>query len=95
MRNLHSKVSAKQIQPVMAAVKTIFAHAEPDAIHQQWDQVADTLHESFPKVAEMMREAKPDVLAFTAFPKSHWQKIWSNNPISVNRPSRGTASAAV
>ncbi len=81
MRNLHGRVSAKQIPPVMAAVKTIFAHTEPDAIDQQWDQVADTLAPSFPKVAEMMREAKPDVLAFTAFPKAHWQKIWSNNPI--------------
>ena len=29
----------------------------------------------------MMREAKEDVLAFRAFPKAHWQKIWSNNPI--------------
>ena len=29
----------------------------------------------------MMGEAKTDVLAFTAFPKAHWQKIWSNNPI--------------
>lgn len=29
----------------------------------------------------MMREAKADVLAFTAFPKAHRQKIWSNNPI--------------
>ena len=29
----------------------------------------------------MMAEAKTDVLAFTAFPKAHWQKIWSNNPI--------------
>jgi putative transposase len=81
MRNLHGKVAAKQIPPVMAAVKTIFAHTEPDAIHAQWDQVADTLEPSFPKVSAMMREAKTDVLAFTAFPKAHWQKIWSNNPI--------------
>lgn len=29
----------------------------------------------------MMDEAKTDVLAFTAFPRAHWQKIWSNNPI--------------
>jgi len=36
---------------------------------------------SFPKVAAMMAEAKTDVLAFTSFPKGHWQKIWSNNPI--------------
>lgn len=43
--------------------------------------VADTLAASFPKVAAMMAEAKTDVLAFTAFPRAHWQKIWSNNPI--------------
>ena len=29
----------------------------------------------------MMRDAKEDVLAFRVFPKAHWQKIWSNNPI--------------
>lgn len=62
MRNLHGRVAAKQIPPVMAAVKTIFAHTESDAIHAQWDQVANTLESSFPKVSEMMREAKTDVL---------------------------------
>ncbi len=81
MRNLHGAVSAKQAQVVTAAVKTIFAHTEPEDIHAQWDQVADTLQSSFLKVTEMMREAKADVLAFTAFPKAHWRKIWSNNPI--------------
>ena len=25
--------------------------------------------------------AKTDVLAFTAFPREHWRKIWSNNPL--------------
>jgi hypothetical protein len=81
MRNVGSAVSAKHVPPVMAAVKTIFAHTEPDAVGVQWDQVTDTLAKSFPKVASMMREAKEDVLAFRAFPKAHWQKIWSNNPI--------------
>ena len=65
----------------MAAIKTVFAHTEPDAVAGQWDQVADTLAASFPKVAAMMRDAKEDVLAFRVFPKAHWQKIWSNNPI--------------
>lgn len=81
MRNIGSAVSAKQVPPVMAAIKTIFAHTEPDAVAEQWDNVADTLAGSFPKVAAMMRDAKHDVLAFRAFPKAHWQKIWSNNPI--------------
>ncbi|MFW0793172.1 IS256 family transposase [Gordonia sp. CPCC 205515] len=81
MRNLHGVVSAKQQPVVTAAIKTIFAHTEPEDVLAQWDHVAESLAEAFPKVAAMMVEAKADVLAFTAFPKAHWQKIWSNNPI--------------
>ena len=83
MRNLHTAVSAKHAPAVTAAVKTIFAHTDPDEVAAQWDRVADTLAASFPKVAAMMSDAKTDVLAFTAFPKAHWQKIWSNNPIVI------------
>ena len=33
-----------------------------------------------------MDEAKAEVLAFTAFPKAHWRKIWSTNPLErVNK----------
>ena len=89
MRNLHTTVSAKHAPAVTAAVKTIFAHTDPDEVAAQWDRVADTLAASFPKVAAMMSDAKTDVLAFTAFPKAHWQKIWSNNPIErLNKESK-------
>ena len=81
MRNLHGAVSAKHAPAVTAAVKTVFAHTDPEEVAAQWDTVADSLAGSFPKVAAMMNEAKADVLAFTAFPRAHWQKIWSNNPI--------------
>lgn len=81
MRNLHGVVAAKHAPAVTAAIKTVFAHTEPAEVAAQWDQVADTLEPTFPKVAAMMAQAKTDVLAFTAFPRAHWQKIWSNNPI--------------
>lgn len=81
MRNLQGAVASKHVPPVMAAVKTVFAHTDPVEVAAQWDQVVDTLTGSFPKVAAMMRDAKHDVLAFTAFPRAHWQKVWSNNPI--------------
>ncbi|UQE74420.1 IS256 family transposase [Gordonia sp. PP30] len=81
MRNLHGVVPGKQGPVVTAAVRTIFAHTDPADLSAQWDQVADSLAASFPKVAAMMNQAKPDVLAFSAFPQTHWQKIWSNNPI--------------
>jgi transposase-like protein len=41
-----------------------------------------------------MDEAKAEVLAFTGFPKAHWRKIWSTNPLSVNRPSRRRLAVA-
>jgi putative transposase len=28
-----------------------------------------------------MAAARTDVLAFATFPRSHWRKIWSNNPL--------------
>ena len=31
-------------------------------------------------MAELLAGAAPDILAFTAFPVAHWQKLWSNNP---------------
>ena len=64
MRNLHTAVAAKHAPAVTAAVKTIFAHTDPDEVAAQWDRVADTLASSFPKVAAMLGEAKTDVLAF-------------------------------
>ncbi len=34
----------------------------------------------------MLTEACEDLLAFTAFPTSHWKKIWSTNPLErVNK----------
>ena len=33
-----------------------------------------------------MDTAKTEVLAFTAFPRSHWPKVWSTNPLErVNK----------
>jgi hypothetical protein len=35
----------------------------------------------FPKIGPLMDDAKVEVLAFTAFPRPHWQKAWSTNPL--------------
>ena len=29
----------------------------------------------------MLTDAEPDLTAFAPFPREHWPKIWSNNPI--------------
>ena len=52
----------------------------PAEVHGQLDRVVEQLREPFPQVAELLAGAAPDILAFTAFPVAHWQKLWSNNP---------------
>ena len=69
---------------------------QPDAksVHAQYDRVLNALAEKLPKVADHLEQNRADVLAFTAFPKEIWRQIWSNNPLSVNRPSDDTSAAA-
>ncbi len=68
-------------QFVAAAFRSIFALGTPEEVLARYDEVTDTLTARFPKAAESMRQARADVLAFRAFPASHWHKIWSNNPL--------------
>ena len=80
-RNLLATVPKAHTEMVAAAFRSIFTLTTPDEVAARWDEVADTLADRFPKAAESMHAAKTDVLAFTAFPRGHWRKIWSNNPL--------------
>src|SRR3954452_13380606 len=80
-RNLLALVPKTHQDMVAAVFRTIFAQPDPDAVSATWDRVRDQLGERFPKVATLMDGAKTDVLAFTAFPRPHWTKIWSTNPL--------------
>ena len=53
----------------------------PTAAGKQWRHVADQLRAKLPKLAALLDEAEVDVLAFMDFPKEHWAKICSTNPI--------------
>jgi putative transposase len=66
---------------VAAAFRTIFAQATTGEIATQWDHVRTMLAERFPKAAALMDSAKDEVLASSAFPRAHWRKIWSTNPL--------------
>ena len=62
-------------------VRTIFQQLSPEEVHAQADRVIAQLREHFPQAAQMLEDALPDILAFATFPVSHWQKLWSNNPL--------------
>jgi len=80
-RNLLAKVPKSHVEFVAAAFRSIFALGTEKEIDARFDEVTDMLVERFPKAAESMRDARTDVLAFKTFPRAHWRKIWSNNPL--------------
>jgi putative transposase len=80
-RNLLALVPKTHQDMVAAVFRTIFAQPDPDTVSTTWDQVRDQLADRFPKIGPLMDDAKAEVLAFTGFPRSHWTKVWSTNPL--------------
>ena len=85
-RNVLSRIPRASAEMVLAVIRTIFAQPDAAAVRAQFDQVAAGLEERAPTVAAMLADAREDLLAFAAFPVSHWRKIWSTNPLErVNK----------
>ncbi len=80
-RNLLALVPKSHKDMVAAVFRTIFAQPDADTVSATWDEVRDQLAARFPKIGPLMDHAKAEVLAFTAFPRAHWSKIWSTNPL--------------
>lgn len=86
MRNMLAVAKHQHRQIVAALIRTIFAQPDPTNARTQLRAVVDQLETVAPKVAKKLETMENDLLAYTAFPTSHWPKIWSNNPIErLNR----------
>jgi putative transposase len=81
MRNALSLVPKEAQQMVGATIRTVFAQPDSESAHEQWRRVASFGNLSRKPSATLMDEAEEDVLSYATFPKEHWQKIWSNNPL--------------
>ncbi len=81
MRNALAHVSKAEHSMVSAAIRSVFAQDNQAAASQTWRHVADQLRKRFGKLAALMDDAEADVIAFMAFPRAHWPKLHSTNPI--------------
>lgn len=66
---------------MVAAVFRTIAQPDPEAMALTWDSVHDQLPARWPRTSPHMDAAKTEVLAFNTFPRAHWRKIWSTNPL--------------
>jgi transposase-like protein len=81
MRNILGTVASASKDMVAATVRTIFAQPSDTACRAQLHEVVRILEDQFPKAAELLANAEVDVLAHTGFPRGHWRKIASTNPL--------------
>ena len=68
MRNVLAKVPKGSQEMVAAAIRTIFAQPDAEAVHEQLHSIADKLGRQFPAVEQMLIDAAPDICAFASFP---------------------------
>lgn len=88
-RNLLAKVPKAAQDFVAALNRSIFAQPNEREVWAQHRRVVDQLTDRFSNAAQLLEDAAEDILAFAAFPKSHWRQIWSNNPQErINREIR-------
>jgi putative transposase len=86
IRNVLAHVPKAETEMVAAVFRTIFAQPDLASMARQWDKVRDDLANRYPKTGPLMDAAKSEVLAFAVFPREHWRKIWSTNPLErVNK----------
>src|SRR5690606_35280717 len=81
MRNILANVPQASKEMVAATVRTVFAQATPDETTTQLRQVVTVLEGQFPKAATTLAGAEVDVCAYATFPRAHWRKIASTNPL--------------
>jgi putative transposase len=78
--NLLDRIPRHDQPMVGTLVRTIFAQQRPGDAWDQLHRVVDQLGEIYPDAGSMLAEAAEDILAYTAYPKEIWRRLWSNNP---------------
>jgi putative transposase len=64
-----------------ALIRPIFNAASRDEARDRLSAAVAQLDGRLGKVASLLEEAEDDILAFYAFPASHWRKLRSTNPL--------------
>lgn len=86
LRNMLGHCAKAQQPMISAAIRGIFQAGSLQEARERLAEVVERLEPIAPKVAELVLDAEADLLAFYAFPREHWSKLRSTNPLErVNR----------
>ena len=86
LRDMLGHVQKAQQPLVATALRQIFAAQSHDEGRALLADVSERLARAAPKVAQLLLDAEEELLAFLRFPRDHWTKLRSTNPLErVNR----------
>lgn len=86
MRNVLAHVPKVDKSMAAAAIRTIFAQPHAEAAHEQLAEVAKAMQTRWSAAAEVLLAGEDEVLTYMAFPRDHWRRIYSTNPLErLNR----------
>ena len=81
LRDMQGHVHRSQQQMVAAAIRHVFAVDDAAEARTRLAGVVAGLETAAPKVALLLEAAEEELLAFMAFPREHWTKLRSTNPL--------------
>jgi len=86
LRNMLGHCAKSQQPMISAAIRGIFTASSGEEARERLAEVLERLEPVAPKVAQLLLDAEGDLLGFYAFPREHWSKLRSTNPLErVNR----------
>jgi putative transposase len=86
-RNVMRVVPTGKVREVLALLKAVHAQEDREAARVKAEQVVAKLEGMrLSKAAELVRASVAETLAYMAFPREHWLRIRTNNPLErLNR----------
>ena len=81
LRDMQGHVHRSRQQMVAAAIRQVFAAEDLSEARARLAGVVATLEAAAPKVALLLEAAEEELLAFMSFPREHWAKLRSTNPL--------------
>jgi transposase-like protein len=86
LRNMLGHCAKSQQPMIAAAIRGIFAADSALQARERLAEVVERLEPVAPTVAQLLLDSEDDLLGFYAFPREHWSKLRSTNPLErVNR----------
>jgi len=81
MRNVLAHIPRQDKRAVADAVRLIFNQPDRHSAGLQLHGLAQNMGDLYPQAAKLLLEVEEDILVYKTFPREHWRRIHSTNPL--------------